>query len=123
MMILSANGTTIANIKIDLIPPTPDLRCLSVENGGDVELSWYYPKGLVNAVLDYDIYFAKDINGPYTDIADVSYPDSTFYHTNSDADLSSSYYYMIANGVCEFCCCQHSSISDTLRTIFMEASN
>ena len=119
-----ANGTTIANIKIDLIPPTPDLRCLSVENGGDVELSWYYPKGLVNAVLDYDIYFAKDINGPYTDIADVSYPDSTFYHTNSDADLSSSYYYMIANGVCVGSAAVNTvdSISDTLRTIFMEAT-
>ena len=120
-----ANGTTIANIKIDLIPPTPDLRCLSVEDGGDVELSWYYPKGLVNAVLDYDIYYSKDINGPFTDIADVAYPDSTFYHANSDADISSSYYYMIANGVCVGSAAINTvdSISDTLRTIFMEATD
>ena len=120
-----ANGTTIANITINLIPPTPDIRCLAVEPGGDVEVSWYYPLGLINAIIDYDMYFSKDLNGPYTKIAALSYPDSTYLHVNSGADISSSFYYMIAKGACVSAINTVNtvdSISDTLQTIFMEAS-
>ena len=118
-----ANGTTVANITIDLIPPTPDLRCLAVEPNGDVELSWYYPSGLTNAVLDYDVYCSKNYNGPYSDVGDVSYPDSTFMHINAGADTASSFYYMIANGVCVGASIANTvdSISDTLRSIYLDA--
>tara|TARA_B100001093_G_scaffold455381_1_gene465462 strand:+ start:41500 stop:45054 length:3555 start_codon:yes stop_codon:yes gene_type:complete len=117
-----ANGTTIANLTINLIPPTPDFRCTEVDSLGNVDLHWYYPTSLINADISYDIYHSKNLNNSYTKIGSVVFPDSTYSHQGSDAHLSSSYYYIVAKGVCINSLTNDvDSISDTLRTIFLDA--
>ena len=118
-----ANGTTIANLTIYIIPPTPDFRCVAVDPIGDVELSWYFPTSLINAVIDYDIYFSKNKNGPYNKISTISFPDSTYIHNGSDAHISSSFYYLVAKGACVNSLVNDvDSVSDTLQTIYLDAT-
>ena len=119
-----ANGTTIANLTIHVIPPTPDLRCVAVDDQGDVELSWYYPSSVID--FNYDIYFSKNPNLGFSKIASVSHPDSTYLHSGSEADISSSYYYLISVGACQNSApniaLQVDSISDTLKTMYLNAT-
>ena len=55
-------------------------------------------------------------------LSTVDFPDSTFNHQGSDAHLSSSFYYLVAKGVCINSLVNDvDSISDTLRTIYLDA--
>ena len=37
-----ANGIVIATITINIIPPQPDLRCISVEDNGDSKIRFLF---------------------------------------------------------------------------------
>ena len=87
-----ANGIVIATITINVIPPQPDLRCVAVDESGGVDL-FSFPSGVVDTNIKYDIYFSKQPSGPYQLIDSIYYPDTQYYHSNSDANVSNSYYF------------------------------
>ena len=120
-----ANGIVIATITINVIPPKPDLRCLSVDSVGGVELSFVFPEGVVDTNIKYDIYHSKQFAGNYTLIDSVYYPESIYHHNNSNANNSQSFYYLLGTVNCG------SNIgggndsllfSDTLSTILMNST-
>ena len=95
-----ANGIVIATITINVIPPQPDLRCVSVDLDGGVDLFFSFPVGVVDTNIKYDVFFSKQLGGPYALIDSVFFPDTTFYHANSDANASESYYYLLGSVTC-----------------------
>ena len=118
-----ANGIVIATITINISPPQPDLRCLSVDSVGGVELSFVYPAGIADTNIKYEIFHSKQIDGLYTLLDSVNFPDSTFYHLSSDANSSKSYYFLLGNTHCGSGSGSDSLLySDTLSTIMMEAT-
>ena len=118
------NGIKIATITINVIPPQPDLRCLYVDENGGVDLFFSFPNGVVDTNISYDIYYSKNIGGPYALIDSVFYPDTTYYHATSVADVSNSYYYLLGSVTCGTNLGSSDSLlySDTLTTILMNAT-
>jgi len=120
-----ANGIVIATITINVIPPKPDLRCLSVDSVGGVELSFVFPDGVVDTNIKYDIYHSKQFAENYILLDSVYYPDSIYIHSNSNADVSQSFYYLIGTVSCGTSIgVGNDSLlySDTLSTILMNSS-
>ena len=120
-----ANGIVIATITIYVIPPQPDLRCLAVDDNGGVDLYFYYPEGVIDTNIKYDIYHSKQIDGPYSLLDSIFYPDTTFYHSGSDANTSKSYYYLLGSVTCGSNIGSGSDsllYSDTLCTILMNTT-
>tara|TARA_B100001758_G_scaffold81904_1_gene69641 strand:- start:51534 stop:54935 length:3402 start_codon:yes stop_codon:yes gene_type:complete len=119
-----ANGIVIATITINVIPPQPDLRCLAVDANGGVDLYFYFPAGVVDTNIKYDIYHSKQINGPYSLIDSIFYPDTNYFHLASNASNSRSYYYLLGSVTCGTNIGSASDsllFSDTLSTILMDA--
>ena len=118
------NGIVIATITINVIPPKPDLRCLAVDQNGGVNLFYYFPEGIVDTAVKYDIYYSKQIAGPYSLIDSTFWPDTTYFHAESDADISKSYYYLLGTVTCGTNAGSSDSLlySDTLTTILMNAT-
>ena len=120
-----ANGIVIATITINVIPPKPDLRCLSVDSVGGVELSFVYPEGVVDTNIKYDIYHSKQFAGNYTLLDSVYYPDSIYFHSNSNAHISKSFYYLLGTVNCGTNIGSPNDsllFSDTLSTILMNST-
>ena len=69
-----ANGISIATIKITVVPPIPDFRCVSVEDNGDVELTWVYPANALPTTEPIFIWNSTTPAGPYTLIDSVFWP-------------------------------------------------
>ena len=120
-----ANGIVIATITINVIPPEPDLRCLAVDESGGVDLFFSFPEGVVDTNIRYEIYHSKQLGGPYALLDSVYYPDTTYYHANSDADNSQSYYYLLGTVTCGTAAGTANDsllFSDTLTTILMNTA-
>ena len=120
-----ANGIVIATITINVIPPKPDLRCLSVDSVGGVELSFVFPDGVVDTNIKYDIYHSKQFSANYTLLDSVYYPDSIYIHSNSNADISQSFYYLLGTVSCGTNIGAGNDsllFSDTLSTILMNST-
>ena len=119
-----ANGIVIATITINVIPPKPDLRCLSVDSVGGVELSLFYPEGIVDTNIKFDIYHSKQFAGNYILLDSVFYPDTNYYHIGSNANVSESFYFLLGNESCGAGVGGSDSLlySDTLSTILMRAT-
>jgi gliding motility-associated-like protein len=120
-----ANGIVIATITINVIPPQPDLRCLSVDLSGGVDLFYSFPQGVVDTNIKYDIYQSNNIGGPYTLIDSTFYPDTNYYHASANADISQSYYFLLGSVTCGTNLGAGSDsllYSDTLSTILMNAT-
>ena len=120
-----ANGIVIATITINVIPPQPDLRCLAVDVNGGVDLYFSFPEGVIDTNIKYDIYHSKQISGPYSLIDSIFYPDTTFYHSGSDANASKSYYYLLGSVTCGTNIGGGNDsllYSDTLSTILMNST-
>ena len=108
-----------------MVPPEPDLRCLAVDASGGVEVYLTYPIGVSDPNIKYDLYFSKQIDGPYSLLDSIFYPDTTFYHSGSDANLSKSYYYLVGTGTCGTNISSVNNVelySDTLSTILMNST-
>ena len=73
-----ANGIVIATITINVIPPQPDLRCVAVDENGGVDLFFSFPVGVVDTNIKYDVFFSKQLGGPYALIDSVFFPDTVF---------------------------------------------
>ena len=120
-----ANGIVIATITINVIPPQPDLRCLSVDLNGGVDLFYSFPQGVVDTNIKYDIYHSKNIGGPYSLIDSTFYPDTNYYHAGSNANISQSYYFLLGSVTCGTNIGAGSDsllYSDTLSTILMNVT-
>lgn len=96
----------------------PQLRCLSVNVGGDVTLTWLQPADIVDFER-YEIYSTDDLATPFTLITQVFNANTiTYTHVGADAvNNAHVYYYMkvfSTNG---------SFTSDTLATIELYLSN
>ena len=119
-----ANGIVIATITINVIPPKPDLRCLSVDENGGVELSLVYPEGVADTNIKYEIYHSKEYLGNYIILDSINYPDSIYFHNSSNADVSQSFYYLLGTASCGTNSINGSDsllFSDTLSTILMNS--
>ncbi|MDC0249313.1 gliding motility-associated C-terminal domain-containing protein [Flavobacteriales bacterium] len=119
-----ANGIVIATISINVIPPQPDLRCIAVDSAGGINLFYSFPEGVVDTNIRYDIYYSKDLSGPYALIDSVFFPDTTYFHAASTADVSKSYYFLLGNISCGSSLGGSDSLlySDTLSSILMEVT-
>ena len=121
-----ANGIVIATITINVIPPQPDLRCLAVDASGGVDLFYSFPPSVVDTNIKYDIYHSKQLGGPYALIDSTFYPDTNYYHSGPDADISKSYYFLLGSVTCGTNIGGVGSdtllYSDTLTTILMNAT-
>lgn len=119
-----ANGIVIATITINVIPPQPDLRCVSVNGSGDVNLSFSFPEGVVDTNIQYNIYHSNQILGPFALIDSVRFPDTNYLHVSAGADLIKSYYYLLGNISCGSNLVSTDSLlySDTLSSILMEVT-
>lgn len=98
----------------------PSLRCLSVNNSGDVTLTWGIPAGPSSSFQAYEIYMANLQTGPYNLVGTVnSYTQNTYTHPAAGADIQSRYFFLktISTGSVS------SNNSDTLRTIFLNLNN
>ena len=92
-----------------------------------VELIYFFsfPSGVVDTNIKYDIYFSKQPSGPYQLIDSIYYPDTQYYHSNSDANVSNSYYYLLGTVTCGTLSSGAGDsllYSDTLSSILMNAS-
>jgi hypothetical protein len=120
-----ANGIVIATITINVIPPRPDLRCLSVDSIGGVELSFVFPEGVVDTNIKYNIYHSKQFTGNYVLLDSVYFPDTIYNHINSNANISQSFYYLLGTVNCGTGIGGGSDsllFSDTLSTILMNST-
>jgi gliding motility-associated-like protein len=98
----------------------PSLRCLSVNNSGDVTLNWAIPPDPSSSFVSYEIYMANLQAGPYNLVGTVNtYTQNTYSHPAAGADIQSRFFFLktISTG-------SISSVnSDTLRTIFLNLNN
>lgn len=98
-------------------PDPPSLRCISVEDNGNVTLTWIAPADTGASFGGYHLYYASGINGPYTAADSIfSYTTTTFTVTSVNANNNTLYFYIRTR---ESCCSNYSISSDTLRSIRM----
>ena len=98
----------------------PSLRCLSVNNLGNISLTWQIPPDPLTQFTKYEIYTASMAGGPFSFVANVTtYTQTTYLHSTNSGSVQSQYYYLktIYSGTVS------SSPSDTLRTLFLNLSN
>jgi gliding motility-associated-like protein len=80
----------------------PDLNCVSTLGNGDVELIWTIPNNPCGPFVSYTIYYATNINGPYTAFAPdiINQFQTVFIHTGANGNNTTYYYYMVSNFNC-----------------------
>tara|TARA_B110000263_G_scaffold110800_2_gene96879 strand:+ start:9086 stop:12514 length:3429 start_codon:yes stop_codon:yes gene_type:complete len=114
-----ANGLRFATIKVTVLPLpidiTPDIRCVSVQENGNVEVSWeHIPSAPASTV--YSLYHSDNENGPFTFVDSIFYPNNTYMHSAVNANTESQYYYLTSLSSCA----DESAPSDTLKTIKLD---
>ena len=91
---------------------SPQLRCLSVQQNGDVVLNWLPPADPSNVFVAYEIYYSSTINGTFSLVSGTVTPLSTAAYTVVGG--SQGYYFVRIKETGGY-----SLASDTLRTIFL----
>ena len=114
-----ANGIKFATIKVTVLPLpidiSPDIRCVSVKENGNVEISWQHiPTAPPSTV--YSLYHSDNKNGPFTFVDSIYFPDSSYTHTSVNANQNSQFYYLTSLSSCA----DESDPSDTLETILLD---
>lgn len=100
----------------------PQLRCLDVKATGDVELTWVIPSDPGGVFDAYQIYHSTAPGGPYNLVGTVSvYAQTSFLHLGANAQIQSSYYYIITRSDAPGY--QYSVPSDTLASMMLNAAN
>ena len=113
-----ANGIGVANIKITVVPPIPDLRCLSVQDNGDIDLTWDYFENTPLTSEPVLIWHSTSFSGPYSVIDTVDFPIETVTHVGGNGNNASQYYYLSNEEGCDTTGADLHS--DTLQSIFMD---
>ena len=114
-----ANGVKFATIKVTVLPLpidiSPDIRCVSVQENGDVEITWQHISTAPPSTV-YSLYHSNNKNGPFTFVDSIYFPDSTYLHTGVNANQQSQFYYLTSLSSCA----DESDPSDTLETILLD---
>lgn len=98
-------------------PDPPSLRCISVENNGNVTLTWITPADTGAVFGGYHLYYSSALSGPYSAADSIfNYNTTTTTVINVNANNTTLYFYIKTR---EGCCSNYSVSSDTLRTIRM----
>jgi len=113
-----ANGISIATIKITVVPPIPDLRCVSVEDNGDVTLNWKYIDNAPPTFEPFFVWHATSLAGPYSMVDSVMFPINTYTHQGANGNNASQFYFLSNKDGCDT---TGSDLhSDTLQSIYMD---
>ncbi len=117
----------IATITIVVLPikplDSPELRCVSVLPGGDVELSWYpLLDDPDSSFIQYNIYHATNLAGPYSLIDSIQNMNiDTYIHNGTNTNNQNNYYYLTTTSGCHGM--DASNPSDTLAAILLDVIN
>ncbi len=113
------NERFISLINEKIVLDCPGFRCVSVNQTGDVTLSWVPPADPSNTFNSYHIFSSTNINGPYTEIDSIfNYHITSYTHVGANANNHTLYYFLETRS--------DSSISlpsDTLQTIYLSVVN
>ncbi len=115
-----ANGITIATLTIEVVPPVPNLRCVSVDSLGNIDLTWYYIPNAPFTAEPFFVWHATNPLGPYTVIDSVFFPINTYAHVGANGNNASQYYFLSNKDGCDTTGADLHS--DTLQSIFMNAT-
>ena len=114
-----ANGIKFATVKVTVLPLpidiSPDIRCVSVQENGDVKVSWQHISTAPPSTV-YSLYHSNNANGPFTFVDSIYYPDTSFIHSGVNANQESQFYYLTSLSSCA----DESDPSDTLKTILLD---
>ncbi|OUV72801.1 MAG: hypothetical protein CBC83_06395 [Flavobacteriales bacterium TMED123] len=97
---------------------SPDVNCAAVDNNGDVSLTWNH-QPVANPNTVYHVYSATNVNGPFSLVDSLYFPDSTYLHQGVNANVTPRFYYMTTSSDCA----GMSPPSDTLSAIILDAGN
>jgi len=115
-----ANGITIATLTIEVVPPIPDLRCISVDSLGNIDLTWRYIPNAPFTAEPFFVWHATNPLGPYTVIDSVFFPINTYTDTGANGNNISEYYFLSNKDGCDT---TGSDLhSDTLQSILMNVT-
>ncbi len=96
---------------------SPQLRCLEVDNNGDVTLHWLIPTDISDFVR-YEIFYSNSLTAPFSQIAILNNSNTTdYFHAGANAFGQNCYYYVAA--ISSF----STYFSDTLATIELYLTN
>jgi gliding motility-associated-like protein len=115
-----ANGISIATIKITVVPPIPDLRCVSVQDNGDVDLTWKYIDNAPPTLEPFIVWHSNNLSGPFDSIGSVLFPATTYTHIGANGNQASQYYFLSNKDGCDTTGLDLHS--DTLQSIFMDVT-
>ncbi|NVO03970.1 MAG: gliding motility-associated C-terminal domain-containing protein [Bacteroidetes bacterium] len=118
--------TSVSNI--DWAPFTdtlaaPELRCLAVDAAGNVTVNFEKPLDPLNIFNAYMVYSSPSAAGPFVlkdSIFNIN--QTTWVHTGANANANSVYYYILTRTSCVGAVAS-SEPSDTIHTIFLNATN
>ena len=114
-----ANGIKFATIKVTVLPLpidiSPDIRCISVQENGDVKISWQHIASAPQSTV-YSLYHSTNKNGPFSFVDSIYFPDSTYIHSTVDGNQESHFYYLTSLSSCA----DESAPSDTLQSILLD---
>ncbi|SVC02840.1 uncharacterized protein METZ01_LOCUS255694, partial [marine metagenome] len=86
-----------ATISIEVVPApssiTPDVNCITVDNNGDVLITWNHLPG-ANPATTYHIYSSNSAAGPFSIVDSMYYPIDSYLDQGVNANINSRFYYM-----------------------------
>ena len=114
-----AFGITIATITINVVPPIPDLRCISVLENGSIELNWQYAPGAPATNEPYYVYRKSPDLSSFVLIDSVFFPSTSYIDNNAsiNGNTSSYEYFLATDQSCGISTGQQQS--DTLKSILL----
>ncbi len=105
---------------VDSQVAAPSLRCLSVNNMGNIALTWVIPADPLALFTNYKIYSAPIASGPFTLVTTINtYTQNTYLDITNSGTVQSQFYYMttVYSGTVV------SVPSETLHSVFLNLSN
>ncbi len=112
-----AYGITIATITITVVPPIPDLRCISVLPDENIKIDWQYAPGAPPTNEPYYVYHSLDSTQSFTLIDSVFHPSTTYIDDKFRVPGQSNFYFLATDQSCGITTGQLHS--DTLTSINM----
>jgi gliding motility-associated-like protein len=97
----------------------PSLRCVTVQNNGDVVLNWIIPPDPTNFYSEYEIYHSNGAG--FSRLTSVNnYTQDSYTHTGANGQNQVNSYYLVSLSGCSGI--EFSGASDTLSSILLSAN-
>ena len=121
-----APSYTIATVSVvvNALPviDAPSLRCLQVQNNGDVQLTWVIPADPTGIFNSYHVYSSLSPAGPFAVVDSIfNYNQTTYTHVGADANTQARYYYLRSRSGCYGAV--YSENGTVLQTIFLQVND